>query len=134
MVATLAEQRRLVETLTRQAEAAAQRLKELEMRLAVRQAEKAAFTTLIARQDEIRSAYADWQQKRAELEEWDATAERFREQEKRRQEPLDEINTTRARLQQELASLKDRLSEIEVQRESLPELRRPSCSRARAAC
>jgi exonuclease SbcC len=123
VAATLAEQLRLVETLTRQAEAAMQRLQDVELRLAAREAEKAAFTTLIARQDEIRSAYADWQQKRAELEEWNATAERFREQEKRRQEPLDAINTTRARLQQELASLNERLSQIEVQRDSLPELR-----------
>ena len=134
MAATLAEQRRLVETLTRQAEAAAQRLQDLEMRLAAREVEKAAFTTLIARQNEIRSAYADWQQKRAELEEWNATAERFREQEKRRQEPLDAINTTRARLQQELASLKGRLSEIEAAAGQPAGIERPSCSRARAAC
>jgi DNA repair protein SbcC/Rad50 len=122
-VATLAEQRRLVEALARQAEAAAQRVKELEGRLALRQEEKDTFTQLISRQDEIQAAYAAWQQKRAALETWDATAQRFREQEKRRQAPLDEINTTRARLQQEQTGLQERLLETEAQRESLPDLR-----------
>jgi DNA repair protein SbcC/Rad50 len=123
VVTTLAEQHRLVEALARQAEAANQRVKEQEGRLALRQEEKEAFTQLITRQDEIQAAYTAWQQRRAELEEWDATAQRFREQEKRRQAPLDEINTARARLQQEQTSLQDRLAEIEAQRESLPDLR-----------
>ena len=123
VAATLAEQRRLVETLARQAEAATQRLTDLEGRLASRQDEKRAFAQLIARQSEIRAAYAAWQQARADLEAWDATAARFREQEKRRQEPLDEIHATRARLQQEQVSLQARLSEIEAQRHGLPDLR-----------
>ena len=123
VVTTLAEQRRLVEALERQAEAANQRVTEQAGRLAARQEEKNAFTLLISRQEEIQAAYAAWQQKRSELEEWDATAQRFREHEKRRQEPLDEINTTRARLQQEQSSLQDNLNEIMAQRERLPDLR-----------
>ena len=123
VTATLAEQRRLLEALARQAEAAALRSSELEGKLASRQEEKAAFAQLIIRQGEIRAAYKAWQKSRAELETWDATAERFREQEKRRQDPLDEINTTRARLQQEQSSLQEQLSDVERQREMLPELR-----------
>lgn len=123
VTATLAQQRRLVEALARQAEAASQRVKEQEGRLAMRREEKAAFAQLIARQDEIQAAYTAWQQKRLELEAWDATALLFREQEKRRQEPLNEINVTRARLQQELTGLQTRLAEIEAQRENLPGLR-----------
>lgn len=123
VVATLAEQRRLVEALRQQAKAAAQRLSEHEERLAVRRVEKEAFVQLITRQDEIREAHASWQRVRAELETWEATAERFREQEKRRQEPLNEIKTTQALLQQEQAHLQEQFSKVEKQREMLSELR-----------
>ncbi len=121
VAATLAEQRRLVETLQRQAEAAARRLVDLQERRAGRQTEKSALAVLMGRSDEIKTAYANWQQARQELEQWEETAARFREQEKRRQGPLNEIHAEQARLQQELSTLESQHSRLQEQAATLPD-------------
>ena len=58
----------------------------------------------------------------SELERWEEVAERFREQEKRRQEPLAEINAMRARLEQERTQLDARQAEVEAEAAQLPAL------------
>jgi exonuclease SbcC len=105
VAATLAEQHKLVQALARQWEASTRRLSELELRLASRQAEKDAYAETLGRAGQIEAAHADWQAARAELERWEAVAAQFREHEKDRQGPLDEINAARARLMQELQAL-----------------------------
>ncbi len=60
----------------------------------------------MAKAQDIETAYASWQAQRAELERWDEIATRFREHEARRQVPRMEIETERARLTQELESLR----------------------------
>ena len=84
VAATLAEQGKLVAMLERQSEEASHRLVNLEARLAARQAERQSFTQVIARQEQIQTAYADWQAARARLAGWEEVAGRFREHEKRR--------------------------------------------------
>ena len=103
MAAALVEQRKLVEALSRQVEASSRRLADLETRLQARQAERQSFAEVMGRAAPIRQAYEAWQQARLDLEKWEATAEQFREQEKRRQPFLDELNAARARLLQEQA-------------------------------
>ncbi len=105
VAATLQEQQRLVATLGRQAEASTRQLEMLSVRLASRQDECNSYMQLLARAAEIQASYQAWQQARQELERWEQTAGRFREQEKLRQAPLDEINAERARLEQEALSL-----------------------------
>jgi exonuclease SbcC len=105
IAATLAEQGRLVEALGRQVETATHRLESLERQMAERQGEQASFAQMLARATQIEAAYQAWEQARAELETWEAVAARFREHEKRRQGPLDEINAARARLLQEQQTL-----------------------------
>ncbi|MGE5224098.1 MAG: SbcC/MukB-like Walker B domain-containing protein, partial [Omnitrophica WOR_2 bacterium] len=63
------------------------------------------YQRVIARSAEIEAAYAAWQQARQDLERWEGVAAQFREHEKRRQGPLDEINAARARLAHELEAL-----------------------------
>jgi exonuclease SbcC len=120
--ATLAEQGRLVEALARQTQAASERLKEMERRVEARQKEKEAYTQIIARAQAIEAAYAAWQQARADIEYWDIIAQRLREQEKRRQGPLDEINAARARLQQEQQTLVSQQSAVNNQQSAIPDL------------
>ena len=122
LAATLAEQARLVDTLARQRDASANQLGELESRLAGRQQERLSFTELLARAPAIEAGYAALQAVRADLERWEAIAERFREQEKRRQEPLDEINAARAALKQELQTLEGQGRAVEEVSASIPEL------------
>ena len=112
-VASLVEQRKMVDTLARQLQLAERRLDELEKRAAERSQEKDTYAGIISRSEKIEAAYAEWQSQRAELERWDEVAGRFREQEKRREEPRDEINTARARLTQELKTLTSQQEQIE---------------------
>src|SRR3990170_8190216 len=113
IVATLKEQEKLVDTLARQLEGAQRRLGELENRLTERQVERESFAEVLSHAEAIEAAYAVWLQARASLERWEEIAGRFREHEKRRQEPLDEINTARSALTQELQSLQSRQMEVE---------------------
>ena len=114
IAATLAEQNRLVETLARQLDSTQNRLREVEARLAERCRERESFSQILARAGEIDTGFAAWQQARLALERWEQVAVRFREQEKQRQGPLDEINAERARLVQERATLSDQAQEFEA--------------------
>jgi DNA repair protein SbcC/Rad50 len=120
IAATLAEQRKLVNTLRRQMDASLAQLSELEKRMAQRQDEKAKFTGLIERSAEIEAAFKAWQQARTDLEYWNEIAAQFQEQQKRRQPLLDEINAERARLSQERQSLSAQKEAQETQAARLP--------------
>jgi exonuclease SbcC len=113
IAATLAEQRKLVEALARQLNAARQGLEELQSRRETRQEERRSYAEMIGRAGQIEAAYAAWQSTRLELERWEEVAGRFREQEKRREAPRDEINAARARLAQELQTLQTQQAQIE---------------------
>jgi exonuclease SbcC len=103
--ATLAEQRKLVNMLGRQLEAAQNRLNELENRLLTRNQDREDYVSRVANAVDIEAAYANWLAHRAELERWDEVATRFREHEARRQAPRMEIEAMKARLIQELEQL-----------------------------
>ena len=105
LIAALAEQRKHVENLNRQLQTSAQQLQGLEEKASARQQEREAHAGILARAAEIESAYRVWQQARADIEYWEEIASNFREHEKMRQGPLDEINAFRARLLQEVQTL-----------------------------
>ncbi len=123
IAATLAEQRKLVETLKRQMDASVQRLNEQITRREKREQERENYAGLIERADQIEGAYQTWQADRAALERWNETAAQFQEGQVRRQPLLDEINTERARLQQEQQSLLAGQEALAAQESRLPELR-----------
>ena len=122
LVATLAEQRKMVQALQRQVEAATNRMADLERRLAERQAERDGYAALLERAGQIEASYQAWQADRATLQEWEQVAARFREQEKRRQAPLDLINAERATLNEQLRNLQRQGAAIETARLELPQL------------
>jgi exonuclease SbcC len=122
--ATLAEQRKLVDMLARQLQSAQQHQAELEQRLGTRIQERDAYTERVSRAQEIEAAFAEWQAQRAELERWDEVATRFRAQETRRQAPRMEIETERARLTQELESLRKEEETVHAQGKNRLELER----------
>lgn len=119
ITATLAEQERLVGVLARQSSEAAQNLENLKSRLAARQEERASFNQLLARSAEIEAAYTSWIEARESLQQWEEVAERFREGEKKRQDPLDEINAARAALLQEQQGLVSQRSQVENARSQI---------------
>jgi len=116
IAASLAERRKMVEALARQAEASRRQLAEQESRREGRDQERQAHQQTLERADQIEAEYQAWQQARADIEYWDEIAARFREHEKRRQGPLDEINAARARLLQEKQGLENQQSTINDQR------------------
>lgn len=122
IAATLAEQRKLVANFERQWRASSDRLQDLQSRVAARQSEKDEYVGIMARADQIEAAYAYWQALRGELSELDEIAMRFREQEKLREAPRDEINATRARLSQERESLQGRSQQVQDSLEEIENL------------
>jgi exonuclease SbcC len=120
--ATLQEQRKLVEALRRQVDAATARLTDLQRRLRERQEERLGYAALLERASQIEAAYQAWQADRRLLEEWETVAARFRQQEKRRQAPLDQINAERARLSEQLKGLQRQGAAVESARQELPQL------------
>ena len=121
---TLKEQERLVEILARQFDEARRNIEGAKDRLAARIAERQSFSDLLSRSAAIESAHNEWLSARTSLEHWNEVAARFREQEQRRQEPLDEINASRAALIQEQHGLENQLAEIQVVQEQIPLLDR----------
>ena len=105
IAANLQEQGRMVEVLWRQLETLRRRAEESTTRLNERRADKETYTITLQRASQIEAAYSAWQAKKVELEQVEKTAAQFRETEKRREEPRLEIQSARARLEQELQSL-----------------------------
>ncbi len=105
VAASLNEQRKLVDTLAAQLERNRRSVLDIEARLAGREAECAAFADTIARASEIEAAYQAWQQARTDLEAWNALADKFRAHDARRQPLLTQIETEKARLEQEKETL-----------------------------
>ncbi len=128
IAATLAEQRKLVETLQRQAQTTGRQLSELEARRAARQAEEQSYASLLARAGEIEGAFQAWQEQRAELAQMDEVAGRFREFESRRNAPLLEIESERVRYLQDQQLLNGQLSALEARLATLPALEKESNS------
>jgi exonuclease SbcC len=113
ITASLDEQRKLVSTLARQLEGQIKNFSELETRAASRREEREGYNQMISRAEEIEAAYKAWEDTRTELEKWDEVAARFREHEKRRQEPLDEINAARAGIEAEGKTLLKQVENLE---------------------
>ncbi len=113
VAATLQEQKRMVDLLSRQLEALRRQLEQGRLRLSERRAEKEALAAVLARASQIEAAYQAWQAKKAELEQIEKTAEQFRETEKRREAPRLEIQSARARLEQEQQGLLSEQSQVE---------------------
>jgi len=112
IAATLAEQRKFVDSLVRQLESTQNRLGELDQRSASRQKERDIHTLTLSRESEIKTAHQAWIETRDELVRWNEIADQFREHEKRREEPRLKIEAERARLVQELSTLKEKETSV----------------------
>jgi exonuclease SbcC len=122
LAATLTEQRKLIESLQRQADAARRLLNEIETRRNSRRSERQSYTGLLARAAQIETAHQTWQQHRLELAHLDEIAGQFREFENRRTAPLLEIESERVRLLQEQQFLLNQQTVFIEQQATLPAL------------
>jgi DNA repair protein SbcC/Rad50 len=110
--AVLDKQRELVCKLGEALERSQENLAGLQSRLADKEAERNTHADLTRRAAEVEAAYAALRKARLDLEKWEQVAERFREHDQRRQPLLREIETERARLEQEKFGLEEQRSLI----------------------
>jgi len=122
IAALLNEKRQQVQKLAIELDKTRQRLGDLETRCRERQEEMERYTHVQARDTLITSGYKAWQQARQELEEWEKTADAYREQERRRQAPLTEMEAERARLLQEQNTLEQRQANLNEWLAQIPSL------------
>jgi exonuclease SbcC len=121
--AGLDKQRQLVQNLTETLERSRANLAGLQTRLAGREAERKPALDILKRANQVETAYAAWQQRRLELENWDKVASRFHEEEKRRLPFLTEINAEKAKLEQERETLLEQESDVNHQSAIINELK-----------
>ncbi len=110
--ASLNEQARLVDTLSNQIDKAGIMVAQTQEKLALREKEREGFQEILSQSSSINQEYSDWKKAQKALSDWEKTAEKFREQENRRQEPLLQIAAENARLKQEKESLEHSHQEL----------------------
>jgi len=118
----LKEQRRLVDSLTQQAKTIAGRVTQTQEKLAAREGEKKTYQDIMSQSESINKEYEDWKKAQDALSDWEKTAEKFREQENKRQEPLLQITAEKARLLQERTSLESQHNELLSSLDDIPAL------------
>jgi exonuclease SbcC len=109
----LNERQQLADTLSAQVERTREQLTKLQERRDSRQGEKAEFDELIAQAEEIENRNQAWEHAKQELVQWDETAAQFNQFEKKRHEPLTEIETSRTRLEAERDGLIEKKNELD---------------------
>ena len=87
----------------------------LTKKLAGRRIESESYAQILKRAPEVKHDHQHWQQARRDLARWEETADEFREYEKRRRAPLSLIEAERARLAQELKTLREQVAAISEQ-------------------
>jgi DNA repair protein SbcC/Rad50 len=122
--ALIEEQRKITAMLSDGLERARSALSGLEERLAIKQADRDSYASLVSRSKEIESAYKAWQKSRKELEEWDTVASQFREYEKDRAPLLEQIVAEKAKLEEERRSLLLEEETIRDQQSDIRELQK----------
>ena len=123
LMASFEEQRRMVDVLSRQFEAAHQRVEQRTRDLDTRQQEYQQYQLQLESAQEIEAAYEQWKNTQRELEHWNEIAGQFREHEAQRAAPLIEIEREGSRLEQERETLEDRKKKITGLTTQLPELK-----------
>lgn len=103
--ASVEQQRALVATLAAQLERGRAQLAENRTRLEERRSEQLGNSDLLGRAKQIEADYKHWQSLREEVARLDALASQFHDQERKRAEPLRQIETERAALDTELKTL-----------------------------
>ena len=119
---SLEEQQRLLDTITQQVNKIAEKVSLTQEKLKARENEKKSYQEMMSQSDRINKEFEDWKEAQDALSAWENTAEKFREQENKRQEPLLQITAEKARLLQEITSLESQYQELKSSVDNLPAL------------
>lgn len=119
---SLEEQQRLLDTITQQVNKIAEKVSLTQEKLKTREDEKKSYQEMMSQSERINKDFEDWKEAQKALSAWENTAEKFREQENKRQEPLLQITAEKARLLQEITSLESQYQELKSAVGNLPTL------------
>ena len=117
---SLEEQQRLLDTLTQHLNKIAEKMSLTQEKLKSREQEKKSYQEMMSQSKRINKEFQDLKEAQKALSAWENTAEIFREQENKRQEPLLQITAEKARLLQEITSLESQYQELKSAVDNLP--------------
>ena len=123
MAAVLAEQNNMVRLLETQLDESRRRFSQREALLGERQAESALYRQQVQNAPAIEKAYARWVEIRDQLEANNTLANDYQQLQQQRVAHLTSLESEKARIQEELRSLQDRLAETELQAVRIPILK-----------
>jgi len=119
---SLEEQQRLLDTITQHVNKIAEKMNLTQEKLKSRENEKKSYQEMMSQSKRINKDFQDLKEAQKSLSAWENTAEKFREQENKRQEPLLQITAEKARLLQEITSLESQYQELKNSVDNLPAL------------
>ena len=122
VLASLQEQDRLVDTAAKELRELENQVSQIKEKLTRRVSEKDTYQGILDQADEIQESYLAWEKAQASLAEWEGIAEKFRESEIKRQEPLMQIAAEKARMLEQVTALESRREDLEDDLRRIPGL------------
>jgi exonuclease SbcC len=123
LAASLKEHEKLVTSSTNQLEGKEKSIDHLKKKINQRNSEKKTLESTLSQADAIQRSFKDWEEAQNSLADWEAVAEKYRESEIQRQEPLLQIAAEKARLLQISSSLENRFQDLQTDLEKIPQLK-----------
>jgi exonuclease SbcC len=120
---SLKEQEKLVDAFHGQLEKSKERIEGIRVKLSDRETDHESYQEILAQGDNINQEFEEWGKAQVELGNWEKIAEKFREGESKRQDPLRKINTEEARLLQEQADLRSKYEDLQNRLKEIPEIK-----------
>ena len=113
-LASLKEQGQQVDATAKELQEIEDQISQIKEQLAQRTEEGEAYREILNRAEQIQESFQAWEKAQSSLAEWEGIAEKFRESEVKRQDPLMQIAAEKARLLQQISSLDTRREELKV--------------------
>jgi len=123
LVASLNEQEKLAAASEKQVDVKERSIAQAKKKIDQRNSEKEGLENILSQTESIQQAYKNWEEAQSSLADWEAVAEKYRESEIKRQEPLLKIAAEKARLLQISSSLETRYQDIQSNLEKIPALK-----------
>jgi DNA repair protein SbcC/Rad50 len=123
LVSSLKEQEKFVSDLANQVESKEKAIAQTKKKIDQRISEKETHENTLLQADSIQQAFKDWEEAQKSLADWEIVAEKYRESEIKRQEPLLKIAAEKARLLQISNSLENHFKDLQADLEKIPQLK-----------
>ncbi len=123
LVASLNDQEKLVNASANQVASVEKSIAQTKDKIDQRMSEKETHESILSQADSIHKSVKDWEEAQKSLGNWELVAEKYRESEIKRQEPLLQIAAEKARLLQIHSSLENRYQELQSDLENIPRLK-----------